>query len=100
AGGGAELQPVAVSANYLAAPDPGDVRVSTSLRKMGRQVCAVDVQLSQGDRVAVTAAVTLGVLDDGDPRHQEPLALTQMPAEPTADAVHVTPDHPMGQIVH
>lgn len=100
AGGGAELQPVSVSANYLAAPDPGEVRVSTSVRKMGRQVCAVDVQLSQGDRVAVTAAVTLGVLDDGEPRHQEPLALAQMPTDPTADAVHVTPDHPMGQIVH
>ncbi|MCV7361438.1 thioesterase family protein [Mycolicibacterium neworleansense] len=100
AGGSAALQPIAVSANYLAAPDPGEVQVNTSLRKLGRQVCAVDVQLSQGDRVAVTAAVTLGLLDDGDPRHQEPLALTQMAAEPTADAVHVTPDHPMGQIVH
>jgi acyl-coenzyme A thioesterase PaaI-like protein len=100
AGGGAELQPIAVSANYLAAPDPGELQVATTLRKLGRQVCAVDVQLSQGDRVAVTAAVTLGMLDDGDPRHQEPLALTQMPAEPAADAVHVTPDHPMGQIVH
>ncbi|MUL82190.1 MULTISPECIES: thioesterase family protein [unclassified Mycolicibacterium] len=100
AGASSALQPIAVSANYLAAPDPGELQATTILRKLGRQVCAVDVQLSQGDRVAVTAAVTLGMLDDGDPRHQEPLALTEMPAEPTADAVHVTPDHPMGQIVH
>ncbi|WP_372517174.1 thioesterase family protein [Mycolicibacterium frederiksbergense] len=100
AGGSSDLQPIAVSANYLHAPDPGELMATTSLRKLGRQVCAVDVQLSQGDRVAVTAAVTLGMLDDGDPRHQEPLALTQMPAEPTGDAVHVTPEHPMGQIVH
>ncbi|MBU9762581.1 thioesterase family protein [Mycobacterium sp. TNTM28] len=100
AGGGAELQPIAVSANYLAAPDPGEVHVSTSVRKMGRQVCAVDVQLSQAGRVAVTAAVTLGSLDGGEPRYQETVPLTQLPAEPTAEAVHVTPEHPMGQIVH
>lgn len=100
AGGGAELVPVAVSASYLAAPDPGDVVVTATLRKLGRQVCVVDVALAQEDRVAVTAAVTIGPLDSGQPRHREPLPLTQMPVEPSADAVHVTPDHPMGQIVH
>jgi acyl-coenzyme A thioesterase PaaI-like protein len=94
------LQPIAVSANYLHAPNPGEVEVSAVVRKRGRQVCLVDVQLSQDDRVAVSVAVTLGVLDVGAPLHREPLALSDMPAEPTADAVHVTPDHPMGQIVH
>ncbi|MFD4179964.1 thioesterase family protein [Rhodococcus sp. NPDC058514] len=96
----AAMQPISVSASYLSAPDPGEVRLVTTVRKRGRQVCLVDVDLIQGDRVAVSAAVTLGVPDVGDPRHQESLALSELPAEPPADAIHITPDHPMGQIVH
>ncbi|WP_027500764.1 thioesterase family protein [Rhodococcus sp. UNC363MFTsu5.1] len=94
------MQPIAVSASYLNAPDPGEVRLITTVRKRGRQVCLVDVDLMQGEKVAVSAVVTLGVPDVGDPRHQEPLALADLPAVPPADAVHITPDHPMGQIVH
>lgn len=97
---GAELQPVAVSASYLNAPDPGQVTLTTAVRKRGRQVCVVDVELSQGNRLAVTAAVTLGPLDSAPPRHEEPLALAGMSPTPGADAVHVAPEHPMGQIVH
>lgn len=96
----AGLQPVAVSANYLSAPEPGEVRLDTAVRKRGRQVCTVDVQLSQDGRVAVSAAVALGVLDVADPRHEVPNPLSELPVEPTTDAVHVTPEHPMGQIVH
>lgn len=92
--------PIAVSANYLHAPDPGPVRLATTVRKRGRQVSVVDVELTQGDRTAVSAAVTLGPLDVAEPRHQEPLALRDMASTPPPDAVHVTPDHPMGQVVH
>ncbi len=99
-GADTDLQPIAVSANYLHAPEPGAVTLTATVRKRGRQVSVVDVELSQGDLVAVSSAVTLGHLDVADPRHQEPLSLSDMPAEPTADAVHVTPAHPMGQIVH
>ncbi|WP_458315845.1 thioesterase family protein [Mycolicibacterium brisbanense] len=99
-GADTDLQPIAVSANYLHAPEPGAVTLTATVRKRGRQVSVVDVELSQGDLVAVSSAVTLGHLDVADPRHQEPLSLSGMPAEPTADAVHVTPAHPMGQIVH
>ncbi|GAS87866.1 TesB-like acyl-CoA thioesterase 3 [Mycolicibacterium brisbanense] len=99
-GADTDLQPIAVSANYLHAPEPGAVTLTAKVRKRGRQVSVVDVELSQGDLVAVSSAVTLGHLDVADPRHQEPLSLSDMPAEPTVDAVHVTPAHPMGQIVH
>jgi acyl-CoA thioesterase len=98
--GRADLHPVAVSANYLRAPDPGEIRLTAAVRKRGRQVCVVDVELSQGGAAAVSASVTLGPLDTAEPRHQEPLAVEGMGPEPTADAVHVTADHPMGQIVH
>ncbi|GAA4486745.1 thioesterase family protein [Rhodococcus olei] len=94
------LQPVAISANYLAAPDPGDVRLVTTVRKRGRQVCLVDVGLLQGDRLAVSASVTLGALDAGEPRHRQPLALDEMPAEPSPDAVPIVEGHPMREIVH
>lgn len=94
------MQPISVSASYVSAPDPGEVRLATTVRKRGRQVCLVDVDLYQGDRLAVSAAVTLGVLDVGEPRHQVPLAVADLSAEPPADAVHIVPDHPMGQIVH
>ncbi|MFD4294369.1 thioesterase family protein [Rhodococcus sp. NPDC058532] len=99
-GGAAAMQPVAVSANYLTAPDPGDVRLVTTVRKRGRQVCLVDVDLLQGDRIAVSASVTLGVPDEAASRHREPLAIDALPAEPTAAAARITADHPMAAIVH
>ena len=92
--------PVALSANYISAPDPGDVQLTAILRRAGRQVSIVDVVLSQGDRTAVACSVTLGSLDLAPPRHVEPLRVMAMPAEPPADAVAVTPDHPIGQVVH
>ncbi|NKS91473.1 thioesterase family protein [Rhodococcus hoagii] len=52
------VQSLAVSANYLAAPDPGDVDIVATVRKRGRQVSLVDVELSQNGRPAVHAAVT------------------------------------------
>lgn len=59
--------PVAISGNFLWAPDPGPMRVSTTVRKRGRRVSLIDVELTQGDRVAVRAAVTMG-----EPEHHVP----------------------------
>ncbi|MFD4365894.1 thioesterase family protein [Rhodococcus sp. NPDC058521] len=95
-----EVQPLAVSANYLAAPDPGAVSLSTTVLKRGKQASFVDVELAQGERVAVRASVTLGVPDSDEPVHMEHLSPSAMPATPPADAIVLTPDHPMGQIVH
>lgn len=57
---GPDLQPVAVSASFLWAPDPGPVQLVTSIRKRGRRISVVDVELTQGDRTAVHAVVNLG----------------------------------------
>ena len=54
------LEPVAVSASFLSAPDPGPMRLVTSVRKRGRRISVVDVELTQGERTAVHAVVTLG----------------------------------------
>ena len=45
-------------------PIPGRCRWSTTVRKRGRRVSLIDVELNQGDRTAVRAAITLG-----DPEH-------------------------------
>ena len=51
---------MAVSGSFLWAPDPGPVRLVTSMRKRGRRISVVDVELVQGDRAAVHAVITLG----------------------------------------
>lgn len=98
--GAADLAPVALSANYLSAPDPGEVGLITTIRKRGRQVNLVDVQLVQNGRTAVTCAVTVGPVDAKPPRYQVRQPASAMPAEPPADAVPVTTDHPLGAVIH
>ncbi len=94
-------QPVAVSGSFLWAPDPGPMQLVTSIRKRGRRVSVVDVELSQEKRTAVHAVVTLG-----DPEHNvAPLlsanpVLTLMAPEPPADVAPIGPGHPMAGLVH
>ena len=57
---GGPVEPIAVSGSFLWAPDPGPMRLVTTMRKRGRRVSLVDVELVQGDRTAVHAVITLG----------------------------------------
>ncbi len=99
--GAAGLQPIAVSGSFLWAPDPGPLRAVTTIRKRGRRVSLVDVELNQGDRTAVRAAITLA-----DPEHHvAPLlsvnpVLPLMAPEPPPDLAPIGPGHPMADIVH
>ena len=92
-------QPVAVSANFLSAPDPGPVRLVTTVRKRGRRIGLVDVELIAGERACVHAVVTLG-----DPEHDaEPLMSANpvtalMSLEPPADVAPIGPGHPGAEI--
>jgi acyl-coenzyme A thioesterase PaaI-like protein len=61
---GPVLEPVAVSASFLWAPDPGPMRLVTAFRKRGRRISVVDVELMQGERTAVHAVVNLGEPED------------------------------------
>ena len=99
--GSAELQPLVVSANFLGAPDPGPVRLTTAVRKRGRRISVVDVELQQGQRTAVRATVTVGVVDE----EAEPLLVVNavtdlMDAEPPPDIAAIGPGHPMAEINH
>jgi acyl-coenzyme A thioesterase PaaI-like protein len=99
--GQSDWQPVAVSGSFLWAPDPGPMRLVTSIRKRGRRISVVDVELSQGDRTAVHAVVTLG-----EPEHLVPPLLSANPVvglmdpEPPDDVAPIGPGHPLAGLVH
>ena len=106
------LEPVAVSGSFLWAPDPGALRVVTTIRKRGRRVSLVDVELSQvqktGDerlreerRIAVRATITLA-----EPEHDVAPLLSVNPVvplmapEPPPGVEPIGPGHPMADVVH
>ncbi|MGB3773358.1 MAG: thioesterase family protein [Rhodococcus sp. (in: high G+C Gram-positive bacteria)] len=99
-----ELTPLAVSASYLAAPDPGPITVETSVIKRGRRVVHVDAVLLQSGRPAVRSIVTLGTPDERPPVHQEHqsslASVLDMSVEPSEAATRVASGHPMADIVH
>jgi acyl-coenzyme A thioesterase PaaI-like protein len=120
---GAAVQPIAVSGSFLWAPDPGPLRVVTTLRKRGRRVSLVDVELNQDDRTgdersreeprtgdersreeqrtAVRATITLA-----DPEHHVAPLLSVNPVvplmtpDPPPGLEPIGPGHPMADIVH
>ena len=98
---GGPVEPVAVSASFLSAPDPGPMRLVTSMRKRGRRISVVDVELIQGERAAVHAVITLG-----EPEHLVPPLLSANPAvglmdpEPPAEIAAVEPGHRLRGLVN
>ncbi len=100
------LQPVAVSASFLWAPDPGPMRLATLIRKRGRLISVVDVELTQGDRTAVHAVVNLGEPehfrpgDPGAPLLSANPVVDLMPPEPPGDIAPIGPGHPLAGLVH
>lgn len=96
---GTAAHPVAVSVSFLSAPDPGPVLVRTALRKRGRRVGLVDVELIQGDRSCVRAAVTLGAPEhDAAPLMSCHPVTDLMSPEPPADVAAIGPGHPAAAI--
>jgi Thioesterase-like superfamily len=97
---GGAVQPVSVSANYLSAPNPGEMRLETFVRKRGRRVSAVDVELiaktARERKTSVHAVVTLG-----EPEHLVPPLLSSNPVvslmapEPPPGVAPIGPGHPM-----
>ncbi|KKC02854.1 thioesterase family protein [Mycobacterium nebraskense] len=102
-------QPVAVSASFLWAPDPGPMRLVTSIRKRGRRISVADVELTQGDRTAVHAVVNLGEPEHWHPDGSEGVAkpllsanpvVDLMAPEPPDDVAPIGPGHPLAGLVH
>jgi acyl-coenzyme A thioesterase PaaI-like protein len=80
---GAAPDPLAIAADFLRAPDPGPVQLTTEVLKLGRTVSVVQVRMSQGGKPMLAATVTAGVLPDDEPQWAE---LPDMAPEPPADA--------------
>jgi hypothetical protein len=99
--GSGGLEPIAVSGSFLWAPDPGPMELVTTIRKRGRRVSVVDVELNQGDRTAVHAVVTLG-----EPEHHVVPLLSANPVvglmaqDPPPDVEPIGPGHPMAGLIH
>jgi hypothetical protein len=100
------LEPVAVSASFLWAPDPGPMRLVTSFRKRGRRISVVDVELMQGERTAVHAVVNLGEPEHYPPGGQAAPLLSANPVvdvmapEPPDHVAPIGPGHPLAGLVH
>src|ERR1700730_4389369 len=98
---GGDAQPISVSANYLSAPSPGEMRLETFVRNRGGRVSVVDVELIGGDRTAVHAVVTLG-----QPEHLVPPLLSANPAvglmdpEPPDDVEPIGRGHRLAGLVN
>ena len=102
AGDGDDLDGVtalAVSSDYLAAPDPAEVSLSVRITKRGRTVNLAHVDVRQGERLMVSSAVTLGRRDSGEPRFRAPSALADLPVEPGDDALRID-GTPLGEVMH
>jgi len=85
--------PVAVSAHFVAAPDPGPVAIEVQVLRSGRSVSQVRAELCQDDRVCVAALATLGQLD-GEPVHWE--RAPEPPSVAFATAVPLPGSSPTG----
>lgn len=92
----ADMAPIGASSDFLGAPESGEVDYEVYTRKVGKQICLVDVTLTQGGKPRVRSAFTFGHLDDAEPafahRHDD------MPVAPPAGALGYQ-DSALGQVV-
>ena len=65
--GSQHRDPLAATAHYLWAPDPGNALVSTTVLRSGRGASQVRTTLSQDDQACVEATFTLGTLPADPP---------------------------------
>ncbi|MGY4711972.1 thioesterase family protein [Mycolicibacterium sp. CBM1] len=97
----AGFEPIAVSADFLSAPDPGAVQLVTTVRKQGRRIGLVDVSLEQGQRTCVRAAVTLGRPEhDVQPLLSANPVTSLMAVQPPPHVEPIGPGHPAAEINH
>jgi acyl-coenzyme A thioesterase PaaI-like protein len=75
--------PLVVAADFLRAPDPGPVTLTTEVLRMGRTASVVGVRMQQDGRVMLAASVTAGRLPDDEPRWWN---APDQPADPPSDA--------------
>jgi acyl-coenzyme A thioesterase PaaI-like protein len=80
---GVAPDPLAVATDFLRAPDPGPVELTTEVLKLGRTASVVAVRLSQAGKPMLAATVTAGRLPDVEPSWTD---LPDLPPEPPEGA--------------
>ncbi|GAA3700629.1 thioesterase family protein [Gordonia hankookensis] len=91
--------PVAISSDYLAAPDAAAIDLEVLLRKRGRTVTVMTVDAVQGGRTMVSSSVTCARPDAGAPHHTAPTVLDGTPDEPPASGIALD-DSPIAEVNH
>jgi acyl-coenzyme A thioesterase PaaI-like protein len=81
---GSAPDPLAVSADFLRAPDLGQVELHTEVLRAGRTVSVVSVRLLQGGRLLLASTVTAGRLPAAPPQWSAP---PELAAQPPPDAI-------------
>ncbi|MAU84507.1 thioesterase family protein [Gordonia sp. Z-3] len=100
AGAGADAKmPVAITSDYLTAPDAADVDLEIVVRKRGRTVTVMTVDAVQNGRTMVSSSVTCARPDTGAPHHSAPTVLDGTPAEPPVDGIGLD-NSPIAEVNH
>lgn len=94
-----EVTAIAVTSDYLAAPDASDVDVAVSIVKRGRTVSLARVDVTQGGRTMVSSTVTLGRVDAGDAPYRRPGLLDGLAVEPDDAGLAIDASR-LGDVMH
>ncbi len=95
----AAMIPVAISSDYLTAPDAADVDLVISVRKRGRTVTVLSVDAVQLGRTVVSSSVTMARPDSGRPHHSGPTVLDSVPVEPSSTGIPLD-GSPIAEVNH
>ncbi|MET4165323.1 MULTISPECIES: thioesterase family protein [Gordonia] len=95
----AAMIPVAISSDYLTAPDAADIDLEISVRKRGRTVTVLTVDAVQLGRTVVSSSVTMARPDSGRPHHSAPTVLDALPAEPSPTGIPLD-GSPIAEVNH
>ncbi|MCG7631700.1 thioesterase family protein [Gordonia McavH-238-E] len=95
----AAMIPVAISSDYLTAPDAADIDLEISVRKRGRTVTVLTVDAVQLGRTVVSSSVTMARPDSGRPHHSAPTVLDALPVEPSPTGIPLD-GSPIAEVNH
>ncbi|WAC56833.1 thioesterase family protein [Gordonia sp. SL306] len=91
--------PVAISSDYLAAPDAAAIDLEVLVRKRGRTVTVMTVDAMQGGRTMVSSSVTCARPDTGVPHHTAQTVLDGTSVEPPPSGIALD-DSPIAEVNH
>ncbi|MEO9326838.1 thioesterase family protein [Gordonia aurantiaca] len=95
----AAMIPVAISSDYLTAPDAAAVELGVTVLKRGRTVTVLRVDAVQNGRTMVTSSVTMARPDTAPSHHSGPNVLDDTPVEPPETGIALD-GSPVAEVNH